>query len=164
MLIRQDLTAIELSRKTDAVICACDGVNYLTDDASVAAFFRGAFDALRDGGVFLFDISSASKLRAMADQFYAEDRGQIAYIWSNRMKDDLLTMDLTFFRQRADGLYTRMDEVHTQRAHEADRLKKMLEEAGFGNVSVYGFGTQRTPEETDDRIQFAAQKAERSRT
>ena len=163
MLIRQDLTRIEMPGPVDAVSCACDGVNYLTDDGAVRAFFEGAFHALKDGGVLLFDISSASKLRGMDGQFYAEDRGQIAYIWNNRMEGDLLKMDLTFFTERDDGLYVRMDETHTQRAHDENKLREMLEDAGFTDVCVYGFQTERAPEPTDDRIQFAAVKKERRR-
>ncbi|MBQ6474698.1 MAG: class I SAM-dependent methyltransferase [Clostridia bacterium] len=163
MLIRQDLTRIEMPGPVDAVSCACDGVNYLTDESAVRAFFEGAYNALKDGGVLLFDISSASKLRGMDGQFYAEDRGQIAYIWNNRMEGDLLKMDLTFFTERDDGLYVRMDETHTQRAHDENKLHGMLEDAGFTDVCVYGFQTERAPEQTDDRIQFAAVKKERRR-
>jgi ubiquinone/menaquinone biosynthesis C-methylase UbiE len=49
---------LSLHRPVDALLCACDGVNYLTGMADVRAFFRSAAAAIKPGGIFLFDISS----------------------------------------------------------------------------------------------------------
>lgn len=157
-LICRDMALFSLPHKIDAVVCGCDGVNYLTRDEDVRGFFKSVFDALKDGGVLVFDVSSAQKLRAMDGQFYAEDRGDVAYIWNNAMENDVLTMDLSFFIRRDDGLYVRSDETHRQRAHEASHLCDLLKEAGFSRVDCYGFGEMRPPKDGDDRIAFAAVK------
>lgn len=159
-LICRDMCDIDLHRAMDAINCSCDGVNYLTKDEDVLRFFQSAFDHLRPGGVLTFDISSREKLSSMAGQFYAEDRGDIAYIWNNTMEDRVLEMDLAFFTRRQDGLYVRTDEVHHQKAHEAESLIKMLEQTGFMDIACYGFGTTEPPKTGDMRLQFAAVKPE----
>ena len=40
MFIQADMCALELPQRVDALVCACDGVNYLLDDARLNAFFR----------------------------------------------------------------------------------------------------------------------------
>jgi predicted TPR repeat methyltransferase len=155
-LVCRDMRRFVLHHPVNAICCACDGVNYLTDDASVSSFFTAAYQNLCDGGVLLFDISAAQKLRNMDGQFYAEDRGDVAYIWNNAMRDGVLEMELAFFMRRDDGLYVRSDEIHRQKAHEAAHLQTLLLQTGFSDVRAFGFGTQRAPETGDSRIQFVA--------
>lgn len=157
-LICRDMCELALHRPMDAINCSCDGVNYLTKDFDVQRFFKSAFDHLKAGGVLTFDISSKDKLEAMAGQFYAEDRGDIAYIWNNTMEDGILHMDLAFFTRRQDGLYIRTDEEHDQKAHDADTLISYLQAAGFENIACYGFGTEEQPKPGDARILFIASK------
>lgn len=159
MFIEQDMCALRLPRPVDALVCACDGVNYLLDDERVAAFFKSAHAALRPGGVLAFDISSPWKLEhTLGDNFFGEDRGDVAYLWSNRFDREArtVTMDLTFFAREADGRYRRFDELHTQRAHEPDRLRSILGANGFGDVHVYGDRTFEPPEADAPRIHIAA--------
>lgn len=159
-LICRDMCNIDLHHAMDAINCSCDGVNYLTKDADVLRFFKSAYDHLRAGGVLTFDISSAEKLCSMAGQFYAEDRGDIAYIWNNTMTDGILEMDLAFFTRRQDGLYVRTDEMHHQKAHEKKTLIELLKQAGFCDIACYGFGTMEEPKTGDMRIVFIAAKPE----
>ena len=122
MFVRQDMCALTLPRPVDAVVCACDGVNYLLDDARLNAFFRHVRDALRPGGALAFDVSSAYKLEhVLGDNFFGEDREEAAYLWSNRFDatgpyrhhgPDLLCQDS---RMACTGAST---EVHVQKAHE----------------------------------------------
>ena len=58
----QDMAQLTLPRPVDAIICACDGVNYLTTDEALSGFFRSAHAAIKDGGCLAFDISSRSSI------------------------------------------------------------------------------------------------------
>ena len=80
--VRQDMRHIALHKPVDAVISACDGVNYLLDGAE--DFFRAAHGALRPGGLLLFDVSSAYKLSTvLANNIFAATGEDWAYIWEN---------------------------------------------------------------------------------
>ena len=46
----QDMTRLALPRPVDALVCACDGVNYLTSDRRALAFFQAAHRSIRPGG------------------------------------------------------------------------------------------------------------------
>lgn len=161
MFVRQDICALRLPRPVDALVCACDGVNYLLDDARVAAFFKSAREALRPGGALAFDISSPWKLRnTLGDAFFGEDREDVTYLWSNRFDAAArtVTMDLTFFARETDGRYRRFDEIHVQKAHEPAALQALLEANGFTDVRVFGNRTFDPPKFDEPRIHILAKR------
>ena len=159
MFVRQDICALRLPRPVDALICACDGVNYLLDDERLSAFFSAARQALRPGGALCFDISSPWKLaHVLGNGFFGEERDDVAYLWSNRFDEAArrVTMDLTFFVRQDSGLYRRFTEVHTQKAHESEHLAALLAENGFADIHFYGERTFEAPAPHAQRIHFSA--------
>ena len=153
----QDMTQLTLPRPVDALVCACDGVNYLTTDRRVLAFFRAAHRCIRHGGALAFDVSSPYKLRSvLGDSFFGEERDEAAYLWQNTLENDIVTMDITFFLREEGELYRRVSETHRQRAHEPERLKALLEEAGFVNVQIYGDQSFEPPGPQEMRVHFCA--------
>lgn len=153
----QDMAKLQLPKPVDAIICGCDGVNYLTSDKRVCAFFEAAHAAIRPGGAFAFDISSAHKLRnVLGNNFFGEERDEAAYIWQNSLDGDIVNMDLTFFICEEDDLYRRVTETHRQRAHEIENLVSLLKETGFTGIKVYGDRTFAAPAEEEMRIHFCA--------
>ena len=159
MFVREDMCALRLPRPVDAIVCGCDGVNYLLDEARVRAFFTAAHRALRPSGALAFDVSSAYKLeRVLGDNFFGEEREDVAYLWSNRYDAARRTveMDLTFFRREDGGLYRRFHETHVQRAHAAEELVEWLAACGFGDIQVFGDRTFQAPGAQEIRLHFAA--------
>jgi len=137
-------------------------VNYLLSAADVAAFFKSAANALSEGGLLLFDVSSAYKLaHVLGGRTYGEDTKACTYLWQNAFdpKSRLLEMDLVFFTKDETGLYMRFDETHIQRAHEAAELCAALQKNGFSLLGVYDAFTRDEPKRESERIQFAARKA-----
>lgn len=83
-LICMDMAEFCVHTPADAILCACDGVNYLTSVERTAAFFSSSFRALKPGGTLLFDVSTKYKLeRIIANNTFASDEGDAAYIWDN---------------------------------------------------------------------------------
>ncbi len=156
----QDMCGLRLHKPVDAVCCACDGVNYLTEDGEAASFFKAAYAALRPGGLLLFDVSSAYKLaEILGGNVFAEAEENIAYIWRNNYDaaEKLCEMDLTCF-VKSEGLYERFDERHLQRAYGLDELTLLLNGAGFTDIRAYSAGTREPPGGKDERLQFVATK------
>ena len=53
--VRQDMRRLTLPRRVGAVLATCDGVNYLTSQEDVKAFFAAAYQSLLPGGALCFD-------------------------------------------------------------------------------------------------------------
>ena len=159
MFTAQDMTELALPRPVDALVCACDGVNYLTEPQSIEKFFRAVHAALRPGGCLAFDISSRHKLEnVIGSGFFGEERDDIAYIWSNALDAErhIVDMDLTFFVRQDGDMYRRFTEKHRQRAHSADEMEKALLECGFADIRIYGDRTFEAPKPEELRLHFTA--------
>ena len=158
---RQDMRRLRVTRPVDAVVCACDGVNYLTGEGDAAAFFAAARDALRPGGALAFDASSPEKLERMArDRFFFEDRDEVTYLWLNEPGENhTVKMDLTFFLKEPGGLYRRFDEAQLQRAWRREELCALLTAAGFEDIRVYGDQKTAPPQAGEPRFHITARKA-----
>ncbi len=157
--VRQDMRRLELHRPQDAIVCACDGVNYLTSMKEVSDFFAAASAALKPDGLLLFDVSSRYKLEnVLGCNTFAEDTEGGAYIWKNNYDPEsrLIEMSLTFF-ERQGALYRRFEERHIQRAHDVDELTEALRAAGF-EPAAYDFETEKPPRTQSERVQLLGRR------
>ncbi len=154
----QDMTEFSLASKADAIICTCDGVNYV-DPEDIQSFFKRVYDNLKDGCVFAFDISSSYKLiNLLGDNVIAEDRGDIAFIWENTLYDDCVQIDLSIFRQEQGNRYIKEEEQQIQFIYEQDYIMNNLKSAGFSETHAFGFNTLKKAKAICERLQFVAIK------
>lgn len=159
-LVREDMRCLSVHKPVEAVVCGCDGVNYLTE--GVADFFSAAYKALLPGGLLLFDISSYYKLsRVLADKAFGDKGKDWGYVWENHFDRDssLLEMELTcFVKEDGKDGYRRFEERHLQRAYRQEELTEALLQAGFRDIRVYGAFSLTPPEKNSERLQFIAYK------
>ena len=126
-----DITKLKVNAKKDFCIAINDCINYVPKDKLKSALTH-VKNCLKKGGLFIFDISSANKLKnKIGNNLFAEDRDDISYIWFNTLEKDCVTMDLTFFERQSDGRYMRFDERHIQYIYEEDEILSALTEVGF---------------------------------
>ena len=161
-LVQQDMRRLDLHHEVEAVLCACDGLNYMTTPEDLRQALGSVCRVLRPGGLFLFDVSTREKLQAMDGEFYGEEEENVAYLWENRFDQasQCLTMDITFFFQvdAARDLFRRQRELHVQRGHSREELEAALTAAGFAVQTVEEAFTRRSPAPGCQRIQITARK------
>lgn len=157
--VRQDMCRLTLHKRQNAVLCTCDGINYLTTPERARAFFRAAYAAIRPGGALIFDVSTPYKLQnTLGDQTLGSLEEDVAYIWQNawRPRTRTVALRLSIFVREEDGRYTRLEENQVQRAHSREELTRYLQEAGFARVRFYGDRTLRAPGEKCPRWHVTA--------
>lgn len=156
--VQQDMRSFEAGRKADAVVSACDGVNYI-DAQGLGQFADCAYRALKNGGLLLFDISTKVKLLSMDGQIYFDDSDDVTCLWKNQFdaQSGTLLMDLTLFL-RNGTMFERFSETHVQYAHETDAVRRIIKEAGFSTVDAYDFLTKSPCTDTAQRAQFVCRK------
>ncbi|TBL75372.1 class I SAM-dependent DNA methyltransferase [Paenibacillus thalictri] len=169
--LQQDMREWEIPEQVDAVISFCDCLNYLLEEEEVEAAIHRAYDALKPGGVFLFDVHTPGQLIAYAEnQPFMLNDDDIAYIWTCDFDASRCEIEhaLTIFIQepqagRADEIaggdkFRRIEEQHVQRAYPLHWLKQTLQGAGFSEVDVYADFTFSSPNDESQRAFFAAVK------
>lgn len=65
LFLNQDMTEFELYGTVDAMVCALDGVNYLTQDGDLTKLLRLLHYYLNPGGILIFDINTPYKIRSL---------------------------------------------------------------------------------------------------
>lgn len=104
-------------RTFDLAIACFDTINYLRSVDDLRAGFAAVAKKLRPGGVFVFDVNSAFKLREMwANHHWGDDFDRFAYVWRNSYVESSRHCDIeiSFFVKMADGKYERRTEQHRQ--------------------------------------------------
>lgn len=159
MFIVQDMTALELPKR-DALVCCCDGVNYMQSESELMAFFKGAYACIKKGGMLLFDMSTKYKLNEiLSDNFFYDDGDDVTCFWqSEKTGDARVKLEVSVFVREGD-VYRRYDEAQEQTAYDKERVLELLREAGFSECRAYSFLTREDADGNDERIQFAAKKA-----
>ncbi len=159
--LRQDMRQLRVHRPVDAVVTACDGVNYLLKKEDLKRFLRSAFTVLRPGGALLFDVSSAYKLREVLGNTPRMLREEdVCYFWENRWSEryQRLAMRLSIFLGRPDGAWELIEEEQAQRAWGEEEILQALKEEGFERIRCYGARNMAPPRRGEERLHFAAKK------
>ncbi len=159
--IELDMCQFQLNHQFDVVLCACDGLNYVTNEQG----FRQAFQQIKmhtkDEGLFLFDLNSEYKLAELyGEESYADLFSDFGYYWDNIYDStaEICDMQLTFFVPTESGLYQRVVETHRQKLWRPALVHDLLGELDWEILGYYGFLTWDEPDETTERWQFIAQK------
>lgn len=147
--------------KYDFVTCYSDSICYMQDEVEVGDVFKEVYNALNEGGVFIFDVHSTYQTDTVFPAYsYHENADEFAMIWDT-YEDDAphsVVHELTFFIQEEDGTFTRHDEVHEERTYEILTYDILLEQAGFKSFKLYADFEDKEPNETSKRWFFVAQK------
>lgn len=158
--LNQDMAHMRLKEKFQAILCMCDGVNYIIEEADLKNYFSYVYAGLEEKGIFIFDISSYNKIRSvLGNNTFHEEKNNKHYIWNNNFDEvsGTVEMDLIFFMPQGE-LYRKFEEQHIQKAYKWEYLYKLLSDTGFKRIRVFGdFGFEK-PDEESERIFFSAIK------
>lgn len=161
-----DVRDLDIGREFDAATCWYNSVNYLVEPDDLRACFQQTADVLRDGGLFVFDVSTRYHLAENVARHpsYVGPNDEDAFAVNHGIDYDhetgMLTVEVTGFRRTDDDDWVRIDEVHRERAYRLAEVESALEDAGFALEARYGDLADREPV-TDDstRVWFVASKA-----
>lgn len=160
-LFNMDMRSFKMDRSYDAVIAACDSINYILDERDLETTFVNTYRHLKPGGVFVFDLNSEHKLKnVLGNNIFLEDREDIFYTWENQLDEETEIVDfiLTFFVTEDGVNYKRFDEIHKERAYKTEDIKELLLKAGFQHIEAYEAFSFNNCSESSERINFVATK------
>ncbi len=164
LFLRQRMESLDLYGTVDAVVCALDSVNYLSTPAALEAAFARVGLFLNDGGLFIFDVNTDAKFRAIDMQAFVRENEDCFCVWQADYDAAQRLMDyyLDFFVYQDQNRYERFTERHVERAHTMQELKAALEKAQMRVEAVYGELETRPPRPDDGRIFVVARRLARA--
>lgn len=161
--LHQDLRELEGFGNLDAAVSYCDVINYITSEGELKTVFSRIADALKAGGLFIFDVHSLEYVtQHLVNHTFADVTNDISYIWDCTKGSEPGEMyhDLTFFSRDANDKYDRFDEFHHQRTFSIDLYQQLLTRSGFEKPKIYGDFSFKKEEQIEkaERIFFVTSK------
>ena len=158
----QLLQNLRLPRGVDMAVCALDSLDYILDPADCKEAIRRAYKALNPGGIFIFDVNTPEKLRAMDDQVFLDEDDDVYCVWRGEFDEEtnICSYGMDLF-QREGNMWRRSFEEHREYAYSQEQLIGFLKDAGFTHIEVYADRLFEAPREGEQRIYFKARKGKR---
>ena len=138
-LIEADMRDFALDEPADLVTCTYDSLNYLLKEADLAAAFRCAAAALRDGGLYIFDMNtifglaerwgSRDHIMCDTDDWFIAGRTR----WDHENSTNTVILH-GFIRQ--GQLWERFTETHVKRGYPLAKIRTLLERAGLTVLAI----------------------------
>ena len=157
--ICQKLQDLYLPRGVDMAVCALDSLDYITNPDDCAEAIRRTYKVLNPGGIFIFDVNTPEKLRAMDGQVFLDEDDDVYCVWRGEFDEqtNICTYAMDLF-QRNGNAWRRSYEEHCEYAYSQQQLTAFLKAAGFTNIEVYADRKFEAPAEGEQRIYFKARK------
>ena len=155
----QKLQKLRLPRGVDLAVCALDSLDYILDPRDCQEAIRRVYKALNPGGVFIFDVNTPEKLRAMDGQVFLDEDEDVYCVWRGEFDEEsnICSYGMDLF-QRNGRTWARSFEEHREYAYSQDQLRQFLGAAGFTHVEVFADRCLKAPREGEQRIYFKARK------
>ena len=155
----QPLQELRLPRAVDLAVCALDSLDYILDPADCEMAIKRIWKALNPGGIFIFDVNTPEKLRAMEGQVFLDEDDDVYCVWRGEFDEEtnICSYGMDLF-QRQGNLWERSFEEHREYAYSQNQLTGYLKNAGFTHIEVYADRLFEAPRAGEQRIYFKARK------
>ena len=155
----QALQELFLPRGVDMAVCALDSLDYITDPDDCRAAIARVYKVLNPGGIFIFDVNTPEKLRAMDGQVFLDEDDDVYCIWRGEFDEEtnICSYGMDLF-QRSGNVWHRSFEEHREYAYSAGQLTGYLRAAGFTHIEIYADRRFEAPSEGEQRIYMKARK------
>ena len=159
IFVCQNLTRLRLPRAVDLAVCALDSLDYITDPNDCAEAIHRVFKVLNPGGIFIFDVNTPEKLRAMDGQVFLDEDDDVYCVWRGEFDEDtnICSYGMDLFQRRGE-IWERSFEEHREYAYSQQQLMGYLKNAGFTHIEVYADRRFEAPGAGEQRIYFKARK------
>jgi len=155
----QKLQELYLPRGVDLAVCALDSLDYITKPDDCAEAIRRTYKVLNPGGIFIFDVNTPEKLRAMDGQVFLDEDDDVYCVWRGEFDEqtNICTYWMDLFQRQGD-VWHRSYEEHCEYAYSQKQLTDYLKKAGFTHIEVYADRKFEAPGAGEQRIYFKARK------
>ena len=157
--ICQKLQELRLPRGVDLAVCALDSLDYITNPDDCRDAIARVYKVLNPGGIFIFDVNTPEKLRAMDGQVFLDEDDDVYCVWRGEFDEEtnICSYGMDLF-QRSGDVWRRSFEEHREYAYSAEQLTGYLKAAGFTHIEIYADRRFEAPVEGEQRIYMKARK------
>ncbi len=157
---RANMINFALNFEPDLIISLYDSMNYLLTEAEWGKCLSGVYHALREGGLFIFDVSTIHNSRYVFGDFsQRENLYDAVYFRKSRFDKRTMIQETLFeirFKQQPNRVFC---EKHQQRIRWLDEVEQLIKESPFKRIARYNGFSFDTGAENSERVHFVLQKS-----
>lgn len=161
LFLCQKMEELDLFGTINAAVCTLDSINHVTDEKTVREIFRRVSLFMEDKGIFIFDVNTPYKHRAvLGNNTFVYDMDEVYCVWQNETDEDMLTtvsLDI-FEKDEETDAYYKYSEQFQERGYELSFFEKLLKENKFELIGIYEEMTASPVKADTQRAVFVARK------
>ena len=159
LFLHGNMADFKLPEQVDVLVCMLDSFNYLVDPADGVSALRCFAQALRPGGMLIFDVRPRRRLMEFDGQMFMDENEDVVCIWRTEFdeEENICFYGMDIFIREGD-MWRREREEHYEYAYRLRWLRQQLQEAGFSQVGFFGDRTMTLPGDEDERVFITARK------
>ena len=160
-LVRGDMRNFSLPEPVGAVASTQDTVSHLLTPQSLRRCFSCVAKALSPGGVFVFDVNTAYRMKEIyGDRVFVLEDEDSYVVWENEYlpAGPGVEFRVTVFTKTAAGVWQRADGVTRERGWSPRSISNALRESGLEPVFTASAWDLGTVGDDTERVVFAAVK------
>jgi len=159
----QDMRELFFQGRFDVVTCWYDSLNYILDKDELLEVFKGVYNSLRKGGIFVFDMNTIYVMEEVWEEqtMVKEDSREIFDMIEQNYDEEkhITSIKLTSFLREDDGKWRKIEEVHRERGYSFEDLRNLFEDVGFKELSFLKDIEEKTEaDEETERVWFVLEK------
>ncbi len=141
--IQADARSFQSPQVYHAVVSAFDSLNHVMTLEELTSVFRNVHAALREGGLFLFDLNMEEGYREHWDGSFGivEEDHVCVFLNSHCPDERTAQFDATIFRLQGTA-WQRSDVMLLQKYYSEAEVRSALETAGFTEIRAYAHDEQ----------------------
>ena len=161
------MSEIDLYGTMDAVICALDSINHITEPEKVRKTFLRLSNFVTDNGLLIFDVNTLYKhQKILGNNVFVYDTDDVYCVWQNNISEEdssVVDICLDFFEtdEEDSTVYYRSQEIFSEKAYDLKQLEIWLNEALFDIEAVYDEDSENPPRDDSQRIVVVAKRRKR---
>lgn len=157
----QKMEELDLFGTINAAVCTLDSINHVTDEKTVREIFRRVSLFMEDKGIFIFDVNTPYKHRAvLGNNTFVYDMDEVYCVWQNETDENMLTtVSLDIFQKDEEtDAYYKYSEQFQEKGYELSFFEKLLTENRFELIGIYEEMTASPVKADTQRAVFVARK------
>ena len=138
----QDMRKINMYGSYAAVLCMTDGINHLTTEKQLEAFFGRIYNFIDDGGLLIFDFLTPYHFeKNVGNNIFFEDDENGSCLWTSsyQQKTGICVYDILLYEclEEDPSLYTRTEDRVREKAWPPEYIAETLRKKGFELCGLY---------------------------
>lgn len=154
-----DMRKLTFKDEFPVVVSVCDSINYLVNTEELYDTFVGVKGAMKDGGIFIFDMKTEAFFKSLGEEIYSDEKDIGEYYWENYYDEVTRNNEyyISFYIKKGK-LYKKFVEEHVQHAFTPEEVRETAKRAGLTILEERNSEFEALANYSGERIYFIMKK------